>query len=83
MAGLGSVSVFLTANIKDFRTKMQMAQKSFKRLGGQMTKVGRGMTRNLTMPLGLVGVASVKMATDFDTSMRKINTLVGISKGEV
>ena len=83
MAGLGSVSVFLTANIKDFRTKMQMAQKSFKRLGGQMTKVGRGMTRNLTMPLGLVGVASVKMATDFDTSMRKINTLVGVSKGEV
>ena len=37
------------------------------------------MTRSLTMPLVALGAASVKLATDFETSMTKISTLVGAS----
>ena len=83
MAGLGSVTLSLSANTKDFRTKMGQASKTFKKFGSQMKRVGGNMTRNITMPLTLIGGASVKMAADFDTSLRKINTLVGVSKEDV
>ena len=83
MAGLGSVTLSLSVNTKDFRTKLQQAEKSFKRFGGKLQSVGSSMTRNITMPLTLIGGASVKMATEFDTSLRKINTLVGVSKDEI
>lgn len=44
-----------------------------------MKRTGRNMTRSLTMPILALGGASVKLATDFQTSMTKISTLVGAS----
>ncbi len=44
-----------------------------------MKRTGQNMTRSLTMPLIALGAASVKLATDFETSMTKISTLVGAS----
>jgi len=49
------------------------------RLGSVFQQVGQMMTRFITLPVVAGGVASVKMAMDFDTAMRKIRGLVGAS----
>lgn len=51
--------------------------------GRKATRVGRTLTTHVGLPIGLVGVASGKMAAEFDAAMRKITSLVGISKEEV
>ncbi len=48
----------------------------FKDFGGRLS-------RNITLPLGLAGVASVKLAADFDDSMNKIVGLVGVGREQV
>jgi TP901 family phage tail tape measure protein len=45
--------------------------------------VGKSLTLGVTLPIVGVGVAATKMAMDFDTSMTKIVSLVGISSDEV
>ena len=42
-----------------------------------MQRIGSNLSTNITAPLALVGTASVKMALEFETSMTKIQTLVG------
>ncbi|MDG1950960.1 MAG: phage tail tape measure protein [bacterium] len=37
------------------------------------------MTRSVTLPLGAVGIAGIKMASDLETSFAKIENLVGMS----
>jgi len=50
-----------------------------KKFGKSMKSTGQNMTKSLTMPLLALGGASVKLASDFETSMTKISTLVGAS----
>lgn len=71
------------ADMKGFNRAMTKAQKATKRLGNKMKKTGRSMSRNLTMPLLAIGAASAKLSMDFDKSMTKITTLVGIADSEV
>jgi len=60
MAGLGSVTVNLGANIKDFRTKMQQAEKTFTKFGKKMQNTGKSLTMGLTLPLAGFGALAVK-----------------------
>jgi TP901 family phage tail tape measure protein len=48
-----------------------------------MQSVGGGLSRSLTLPLVAAGLASVKMAFDFDKSMTQIKALVGVAGDEV
>lgn len=53
------------------------------RLGQSMQKVGKSLTRNLTLPMVAVGGVAVKMSLDFQRSMSLIATQAGGSKKEV
>ena len=55
----------------------------FTALGTSMSSVGKKMTMGLTLPIVAIGAAATKMFMDFDSSMTKITSLVGISKDEV
>ena len=83
MASDAALNVRLGAKTAGFDKAMKRASARVKRFGRSMKRVGSNMTRNFTMPIALIGVASVKMALDFEKSMTKVNTLVGVSKGEV
>ena len=48
-----------------------------------MKATGRTISRNIGMPLALIGAAAVKSAMDFQSSMVKIQTLVGESSKSV
>ena len=85
------------ADISDVQAKMATLKKSFsdagdssqqlsqrfKTVGAEMSRVGKGMTIGLTLPLAAVGAAAVKASVDFESSMSKIVGLVGIAADEV
>ena len=51
--------------------------------GSKVSTLGRNLSTKLTLPLALAGGAALKMGVDFDKSMTKIKTLVGIASDEV
>jgi TP901 family phage tail tape measure protein len=85
------------ADISDVQAKMAALKKSFqdagdsttalssrlKTVGTEMSKVGKGMTIGITLPLAAIGAAAVKASVDFESSMSKIVGLVGIASDEV
>ncbi|MBN2365740.1 MAG: phage tail tape measure protein [Calditrichaeota bacterium] len=77
------ITFLIGANIKNFERNLSRAQRTFKNFGSSLKNTGRTLTRSLTLPIGIAGLAAVKMAADFETSMRKIETLVGISSENV
>jgi TP901 family phage tail tape measure protein len=52
-------------------------------IGESFKKTGQSLSRNVTAPLAIAGAAAAKLAIDFDSSMTKIVSLVGIGATEV
>jgi TP901 family phage tail tape measure protein len=67
------------ASTNQFAQSGQRLQK----LGMGISNVGDTLTRRVTLPLGLAGAAAIKMASDFDKSFVRMQTLAGVSAGEV
>ena len=78
-----AMNVRLGAKTAEFDAKMAAASKTLRGFGKSMSSVGASMSRSLTLPILAVGAASVKLSLDFQTSMTKIQTLVGHSKEEI
>lgn len=72
-----------TAGLQKASTKMAAAGQSFKKVGASLTSMGKSITRNVAMPLGIAAAASLKFAATFETSLTKMITLVGLSAEEV
>jgi TP901 family phage tail tape measure protein len=80
---LASINFRLLANIKDFSTKMQNAHRVAAEFAKKTGKMGRNLSRNVTAPILGVGLATVKLASDFESSFSKIENLVGITGDEL
>jgi len=74
-----SINVRLGLLTAGFEKGLRVAQIKLKKFGKTMSRFGSSMTRNVTLPLGLVGVAGIKMASELETSFSKIENLVGMS----
>ena len=83
MASIAQVTVRFGVDLKDFTTKMQRSTREMIAMGKQMQSTGQDLTRNITLPILGLGGAATKLAFDFDESMTKIQTLVGISSDVV
>lgn len=83
----GTVQSFATLNDKGFVTGMSNLKKQGERFSKEMQKnfarIGKSLTAKLTLPLGIAGIAAGKLAMDFETSLSKIEGLVGIAGSEV
>jgi TP901 family phage tail tape measure protein len=91
------VTARFRADVSDMKAKMSEVQGSLKKTaeetamlqnkmlatGQTMTQVGKKMSLAVTLPLVGLGVAATKMSMDFDASMVKITSLVGIASEEV
>ncbi len=75
--------VRLGLDASKYEKGLRRAERNLKAAGKKMTDVGRKMTTGLTLPLLAAGTAALKMSSDFETSMTKINTLVGVSADQV
>ena len=62
---------------------MGRMQKSLDRFGRRAGRVGRGLTRGLSLPIAAVGIAAGKLTADFDDSLSQIVGLVGVNRDVV
>ena len=83
MSMITTVKALITADATQFQKTIQTAQTRLEKFGAKTSATGKLLTKKLTMPIGLVGGASIKMASDFDASMKKIESLVGLSSEAV
>jgi len=73
----------LQATSQSLGTKVQAMGKQVQKFGDGMARAGKSLTVGVTLPIVGVGVAATKMAMDFDTSMTKMVSLVGLTRDEV
>jgi len=62
---------------------MLRVQKSWMSAGASMKTFGRSMSQFVTVPMALAGGASLKMYADFEFSMNKVVSLVGVAREQV
>lgn len=60
--------------------QMQEVGSKIQNVGKTVTSVGKTMTTHVTAPIVGVGAASVKMASDFETSMAKVSSIADDSE---
>ncbi|GAB6575009.1 TPA: phage tail tape measure protein [Bacillus paranthracis] len=67
-----------TAN--GMQDKFQKAGESISHVGNKMKDVGTNMTAGVSLPLAGIGAAAIKVASDFDTSQRNIQSSLGLTE---
>lgn len=80
---IGADSSGLSKGFGQAEAKLGEAEQRLMQMGQGMQQAGGQMTRYLTLPLVAAGAAALKFAVDFDTSMSRIQGLVGLSASEV
>ena len=70
-----NLKVNLTGNATQLNIALQSSTSKLQQFAARAKSIGSTLSRSLTLPLALVGGASVKMALDFDKSMTKIKTI--------
>ena len=82
MAQLGDLILKLGVNAKDFDRGLGASMRKFKSFGANTKKIGRGLTKSLTLPLVAIGASSFKVAADFEQSMLKVKAVSGATGAE-
>lgn len=77
------VSFIISAKNKGFIKALDQSARRMDRFGRKMQRMGRTLSRTVTLPALAAGGAAVKMASDFQSSMTRIETLVGLSRNQV
>lgn len=77
-----TLSIRLGLNDKQFQSALRGVSKSIKKLPGQMKQVGSSMTRSLTLPLAALGAGTIKLASDFEETNAKFNTVFSSMQGK-
>lgn len=72
---VGLLTIAFGADLRGFDKAMKKAQRSIKKFGTSMQRTGQNLTRNLTVPLVGLGIAAVKMASDFEETDTKFKTV--------
>lgn len=73
----------LTSAFGDIDKKMGGLDQKFTDFGKSIASTGKQLTMKLTAPILGIGLASFKMAGDFDQAMRKVNVMLQASSEQV
>lgn len=82
MANNNTISILIQAKDEAspiFRSTVDSMQS----VGDSAIKVGKGLTSSLTLPLAGVGVASLKMAGDFEQSLNVLQSVTGATTDQM
>jgi len=74
---VGFLTIAFGADMRGFDKAMKKAQRSIKKFGVSMEQTGQNLTRSITLPTIALGVAAVKMASDYDEAMNKVKVSFG------
>jgi hypothetical protein len=84
MAAMTTVlKAIIKADAKSLKTELKSAEKSLEAFGKKTKETGKKLTRSVTMPIVAAGGFAIKSAADFEASMTKIESLVGLSADAV
>jgi TP901 family phage tail tape measure protein len=83
MSKIGNLVIGVGLNLKGLSKDLNRASYKLNRQGAKWKNAGRTMAASFTLPFAAVGVAGVKMALDIETSLNKIQNLVGASSEQV
>ena len=78
-----TLRIGIYADTKGLNAGLTKAQTRLKAFGSKLSAVGSSLQTKLALPLVAGAGAAIKMAADFDKSMTKIKTLVGVAGAEV
>lgn len=78
-----TLRIAINADIRGLNANLSKAQSRLKAFSGRLKNIGGQLQTRLALPLVAAGGASIKMAADFDKSMTKIKTLVGVASEDV
>lgn len=77
------LKILITGDAADLDKELSSVDKKLQKLGDSTKKIGERLSLSLTAPLLLAGTAAVKLASDFDESMNKVNVAFKGSAKEV
>lgn len=83
MATIAELKVRIGSDIRDLERGLAKASRKIRDAGRSMQRVGKTLSMAVTAPLVAMGAASIKSASDFEASMTRIETLVGLSRDQV
>lgn len=77
MAGkVAELWVQIGAKIDSFEKGISDAERAMQRVGKKFSQIGKKLTTRLSLPIAGVGIASIKMSTDFNKAMSNVATLI-------
>ena len=77
------LEVFLNGDSQGLEDALSRADKQLKEFGKQASDIGKSMSMYVTAPLTLAGGAAIKLASDFNESMNKVDVSFKSSAVEV
>ena len=80
---IGLLNIVFGADLKGFDNAMKKAQKKLKKFGSSMTRIGGTMSASVTLPILAAAGASVKMASDMEESLNKVDVAFGDSSQQI
>ncbi len=80
---VGKLTVMFGADFKGFDKAVKNATKKLDRFSRNANRLGNQLSTNLTLPILAVGAGAVKLASDFEESLNKVNVSFGQSSKEV
>ena len=79
---MAKLRIDLQVNSSGLNAGLKSASGKLKQFGSKISSIGASMQR-FALPLAIAGGAAIKMGADFDKSITKIKSLVGIAGDEV
>ena len=80
---VGKLTVMFGADFKGFDKAVKNATKKLDKFSRNAKRLGTQLSTNLTLPILAVGAGAVKLASDFEESLNKVNVSFGESSKEV
>lgn len=80
---IGYLNVVFGANMAGFDKAMSKAQKKIGKFGKNMQRIGGNLSSTITLPVIGLGVAAVKMASDYEESLNKVKVSFGSTSKSV
>lgn len=82
MASAAGLKFRITANADQFDAVTKRMQKSFDKTVRSMEQTGKKLTKNLTVPIGLMALAAGKAAIDFESAFAGVRKTVDATEAE-
>jgi len=80
---VGKLTVMFGADFKGFDKAIKNATTKLDRFSRNANRLGNQLSTNLTLPILAVGAGAIKLASDFEESLNKVNVSFGESSEEV